>query len=184
MSAIQRLWEVPPMNFRTFGWLVLGFLIPSYQAAGQTEPLRVCQLLSSATSSQELAVTGVVIGASRHGFSLSERATPDPCPGTRQWLFTTPSSVGLQFVSLGEVHISPEQAALDLAFLGRLKSRSGDHILNPYRVTLRGVFVRRRWPVILSRGDGTYFGWDIADQMRPIADRGMFVITAVLEEAH
>jgi hypothetical protein len=135
----------------------LCFLLIACAASAQTKTLSVCEALDSGVDGQEVVLRGVIAGESHHGFGLSEGIDGDPCPGWRRRFLTTPSFILFDYFSHLGVHLTKEQEQLNLYFLRRLSfllspntSRSG--------VKIKGVLVRKPWPLIFRRQDGTYWG--------------------------
>lgn len=134
-------------------------------AVAQDMPVTVCQALNSVQDHKDVTVTGILIGESHHGFSLSGGINGDPCPGWPRRFFTAPSIVGLDFTSAHAVKLTEEQKQLNLSFLDRLwRSDHGSPVQLP--VIVRGVLVKRPWSLIFRRSDGSYistnfdpYGW-------------------------
>lgn len=157
------------------------FLLIALRGASpaQTTPRTVCETLTSAADHQEVHITGEISGSYRHGFGISEGINGDPCPGWRRQFLTSPSVIPLSFKALAGVRLTEEQERLNQRFFDRLFSLDEEHQLGRFKVSVTGVFIRRPWPLIFRRADGTYFGMSAdSDAIFP----GVLIIK-VIEEA-
>jgi hypothetical protein len=139
---------------------ILHFLFLACVASAQTQPWSVCGILDSAADHQEVIARVRISGSYHHGFGLSEGLDGEPCPGWRRRFFTAPS-VLLPKVSSGfGVLLTSEEEQMGLGFLFRLRdlSRRSPGALNKLTVTMRGAVVKKSWPWMFRRSDGSYMG--------------------------
>ena len=121
-------------------------------------PLSICEALNSAFDHQAVLIHGA-IGSTRHTTYLFEGTGQDPCPGWRKRFFTAPSAIPIVVGSYSGVHV-PDKLFRDyLDFEQRLKSLQRANPSASNMVTIGGVLIRSRWPLIFRRADGGYVGW-------------------------
>ncbi len=169
------------MRALRFARLVLSYLAATLPAMAQSEPLSVCQMLSSTREKQEITVRGAMIGEPHHGYYLSDGIGDEPCPGWPKWLFTRPSVVGFAIASSFGVHLTDDQERRNREFVRRLSTLSSGHILKPYWVTLRGVLVRRPWLRTFRHADGTYSCIAAGNDSDCL---GVFVLRSIVSEGN
>jgi hypothetical protein len=150
-------------------------------AMAQREPLSVCQLVNSARLQQEVTVRGFIAGG-YHGYFLIEGIGKETCPGWPKRFFTSPALAGLAFFSSPGVPLTKEEEQLNLDLLRRLGALRGRGSLQPYRVTIRGVLVRRpSWLFTFRRANGT---WGCFAGAYDGDCLGVFAIRSILAEGN
>ena len=156
--------------------LRLACMVGMLPMMARSEPLSVCQMLSTAHEQQEIEVRGAIIGEPHHGYALSDGIGDEPCPGWPKWLFTRPSVVGFAIASSFGVHLT-EQERLNRDFVWRLSTLSGGHPLKPYWVTVRGVLVKYPWLRTFRHADGTYSCFGAGNSRDCL---GLFVLRSIV----
>ena len=124
----------------------------------QTRPLSVCEALNSAADHQAVLIHATV-ASTRHGSYLFEGTGQDPCPGWRKRFFTAPAAIPIVTGSYGRVHVPADLFRSYFDFEQRMNSlRKADPSAH-FAVTISGVIIRKKWPLIFWSADGEYVGW-------------------------
>jgi hypothetical protein len=125
---------------------------------GQTRPMSVCDALNSAADRQ-VVVIRAAIASTPHQTFLFEGTGRDPCPGWRKRFFTAPSVIPTIFGSYAGVHVPDNLLLENLHFVQHLKSIQQVKPSAQLFVTVKGVLIRKRWPLIFRNSDGIYCCW-------------------------
>jgi len=128
-------------------------------AKAQVHPLTVCEALNSVRDHETIAIRAPVVSV--HGTALLEGTGQDPCPGWPQRFFTAPSAIPLLFGSIFGVHVSPSVLHDSIEFVVRLRKLQEENPSNRHTVTVNGVLIRKRWPIIFRAHDGTFCCWGL-----------------------
>ena len=124
----------------------------------QVRPLGVCEALNSAADHQRVLIHAAM-GSTQHMTFLYEGTGTDPCPGWRKYLFTAPSTIPLVTTSYSGIHV-PSGLFYDyIQFAKRLRDLHRGNPSAQSMVTISGVLIRPRWPLIFMSARGEYFGW-------------------------
>jgi len=142
----------------------------------QPTVLGVCEALNSARDHQAVVIHGA-ISATRHEAFLFEGTALDPCPGWPKYFFTAPSAIQVLLGSYAGVHVSHELFRANADSVVNLTSDSSVS----HTVTVGGVIVRPRWPLIFRNAKGEYCCWGEGTGGRYAA---VLVLTSPLIEDH
>jgi hypothetical protein len=115
----------------------------------------VCEVLNSAADHQTVLIHAA-IASNGHMTYLFDGTGNDPCPGWRKRFFTAPSSIPILTASYSGVPVSSGLSREYIDFSQRLKSLQRANPSTHHMVTISGVVIRKRWPLIFRRGDGSY----------------------------
>ena len=146
------------MGTRRTAYLLIA-LSTSAPLMAEQRLLGVCEALNVGRNGEEISIAGEIDGHFHHGFFLSQGIGGDPCPGHRRRFFTAPSLILLAWASIPEVRLTREQEGLNRILWERLIGTSRQSPQMPrLHVKIVGVLVRKSWPLIFRRDDGSYFG--------------------------
>jgi hypothetical protein len=128
-------------------------------ADAQVRPLTVCEALTSVRDREAIVIRAHVVSV--HWTELLEGTGEDPCPGWPRRFFTAPSAMPLLWGSIFGVHVSEAVLHDCIEFGVRLHKLQKEDPSNRRAVTVNGVLMRKRWPVIFMAHDGTYCCWGL-----------------------
>lgn len=164
---------------RFFAWAIRCaplLLVPSAFGA-VLRPLTVCEALAQSHNHEEIVIKAAV-ELFRHGTFLTEGIDGEPCPGWHKRLFTAPSFIPMAFFSLDGVHLTSSQLAQNRDLMLRLATLRSAGRTHTGPITLRGTVLRKPLPLIIRKGDGTYFGFGFYPDGGILA---VLVVQSVLE---
>lgn len=127
----------------------------SQPLGAEARALSVCDVLNSAADHQTVLVHAS-IASNGHMVYLFDGTGSDPCPGWRKRFFTAPATIPILTGSYAGVHVSSELFRECLDFSQRLTSLQKANRYTHHMVTIGGVVIRKRWPLIFRSGDGSY----------------------------
>jgi hypothetical protein len=127
-------------------------------AHAEVGPLTVCEALSSIRDREDVTIHAPLL-LTRHLTAVAEAFdNSDPCPGWPRRFFTAPSVIPLTGPLFG-VRVSVEVWRKALDFFGCQRMRQRENPSYHPMMTVRGVLLRKTWPLIFRGHDGEYFGW-------------------------
>ena len=127
-------------------------------ASAQSKPWSVCQVLNSASDHQTVSIHAA-LALTRHQSYVFEGTGRDPCPGWPKRFLTAPAAIPLFLGKYAGVPVSDQLVHDFLDFSQKLRTLESANPSARHMVTITGVLIRKRWPLIFRSGDGTYVGW-------------------------
>ena len=146
------------MRFTTLLLVSIVATVGANSLAAQARPLSVCEALNMAADHQSVTIRAR-IGSTRHEKYLFEGTGQDPCPGWRKRFFTAPAAIPLILGSYSNISVSDSVSRENLSFVERLSEALKSGVMAPRIVTLSGILIRKRWPLIFRSSDGSYCCW-------------------------
>jgi len=145
----------------------------------ESSPITVCDALNAAAN-REVVIIHAPVAVTRHGTFLIEGAGQEPCPDGRKHFLTAPALIPLIIGKYPGIPVPDSLYRENFDFVQRLRnsSRPGQPIW-PI-VTVSGVIVRKRWPLIFRfENDYWYWGNGLEDRFAAI-----LIATSTLVEDH
>jgi len=125
--------------------------------AAAERPMGVCEAFNSAVDHQVVTIEAR-IAFTTHLTYLFEGTGRDPCPGWRKRIFAAPSvipiAIGAREIRMPKVLI---YEWLELFGIWRMRDRAGPSL--KLIGTVRGVIIKKQFPLSFRLSDGEYFGW-------------------------
>jgi hypothetical protein len=129
-------------------------------AHAEDRPVSVCAALDSIRDREEVTIHAHLLQTGHLTAVAEAFDNDDPCPGWRRRFFTGPSLIPLVGPMFG-VRVSPDVWHKVLDFLVQQRKRRIEDPSYRPMVTVRGVFIRKTWPVIFRNRDGAYCCWGL-----------------------
>jgi hypothetical protein len=140
----------------TFALIIAGQL--SLQLHAEQRQLGVCEALKSGEDHQTVEIRAT-IAATNHSVLLYEGDAHEPCPGWRSRFLTAPSAILLLFGSYPGIQVSGDTTREIDDFLNRIRALQRAEPSARRIVTVRGVLIRKRLPLMIRGVDGVYCCW-------------------------
>jgi len=147
----------------------------------QSRPLGVCDALNSAVDNQAVVIHAAIASTQHGNFLFEEGTSPEPCPGWPNHLFTAPPVIPLILGSYAGVDVSHDLFWKNVELLLRLRTLQKANPSLVHMVTVSGIVIRKRWPLIFRNRKGEYCCWGEGPDGSYAA---LLVVTSPLTEGH